>query len=347
MKKGFLPTVLFASFLSLLALPGCKKESTVGIDNDQVVKTPYSLYVANSAGWLLNSNDGQTYSSIFPPDGYAPSLILTSGSNLLFLKDNLHLSTNNGKNFNPVYTLTNKFPWQSMAYDAKYQGVVYIASKSGNGIAISKDNGAHWADDVNWAPNNPPVFEISSFAGLPSGAVFAYSNINNLMFKKDNASANWTPVTNEGFFPVDGAEFYLSSNSSTLFLTDHNGIGGVWYSVDQGFHWLPYDLGQLPGNHHWNCAVSPQEGSSLLVGTDSLGVYRADQNNKFVSATVGLEKNTTVYSMTLKQNTYKNDAVRNFVFIASNKGVYRSEDNGQTWDKMTTGEFDGVYEAAY
>lgn len=347
MKKGFLPIVLFASFLSLVALPGCKKESSIGIDNDQVVKTPYSLYVANNEGWLLNSNDGQTYSSIFPPDGYPPSLILTSGNNLLFLKDNLHLSTNNGKNFNPVYTTVRKFPWQTMAYDARYQGLVYITSENGNGVAVSKDNGVSWADDINWAPNNPPGFEISSFAGLTNGAMFAYSNVNNIMFKKDNASANWTPVTVQGFFPVSGTQFFLSNNSGTLFLTDYNGVGGVWYSVDQGAHWTRFQQGALPMNHHWNCAASPNEGSSYLVGTDSFGVYRADENGVMITATVGLEKYTTVYSMTVKQNIYKNNAVRNFVFIATNKGVYRSEDNGQTWDKMTTGEFDGVYQAAY
>lgn len=346
MKKGFLPTVLFASFLSLVAFEGCKKESSIGIDNDKVVKTPYSLYVGNSNGWLLNSNDGERYSSIFPPDGYAPSVILTSANNLLVLKDNLHMSSNNGKNFNPVYTSVRKFPWQNMAYNSMQQNRVYISSVVGKGIAISKDNGKTWAEDTNWDPSPPPVFEVSSFSGLPNGTVYAFSNLNNVMFKKESPDGNWKPVTMEGLFPVDGTAFFLSSNSTTLFLTDYNGIGGVWYSQDQGLHWKQMNQGALPLNHHWNCAVSPNGDNSFLVGTDSMGVYRV-VNGGFVSATVGLEKNIVVSGMTLKQNTYKNDAVRNYVFIATNKGIYRSEDNGQTWDKMTSGEFDGVYTAAY
>lgn len=346
MKKGFLPSVLLASFISLFALQGCKKDSAIGIDNDKVVKTPYSLYVANDEGWLINSTDGETYSSIFPPDGYAPSLIVTSGSNLLFLKENLHMSANNGKNFNPVFFNAKKFPWQTMAYDFPSHKNIYITSTLGRGISMSKDNGKTWAEDLAWEPNIPPVFDISSFSGLGNGVLFAYSNLNNVMFRKDNSGANWRPVTMEGLFPVDGTAFFLTSNANTLFLTDHNGIGGVWYSEDEGLHWFRVSQSALPKNHHWNCAASPNGGRSILVGTDSMGVYRAD-NGAFVSATVGLEKNTTVYSMAVKKNVYKNDVTRSYVFIATNKGIYRSEDNGQTWDKMTSGQLDGNYRAAY
>lgn len=345
MKKGFLPAVLFASFLSFVSLQGCKKESSIGIDNDKVVKTPYSLYVADNNGWLLNSTDGETYSSIFPPDGYPPSLIITSGNNVLMLKNNLHMSTNNGKNFNPVYTNVKKFPWQTMAYNSYQQNLIFITSQTGRGVAISKDNGKTWEDDMAWDANVPPIFEISSFSGLGNGHVFAYSNLNNVMFKKDNNSDSWTPVTMEGLFPVDGTQFYLTSNSNTLFLTDRNGDGGVYFSQDEGLHWKPYGLVRAMRGHHWNCAGSPG-GSQFLVGMDTVGVYRVE-NGDFRSSTTGLETNTTVYSMAVKSNTYKNNVTRTYVFIATNKGVYRSEDNGYTWDKMTFGEFDGVYKAAY
>lgn len=346
MKKGFLPTVIFSSILSLVALQGCKKESSIGIDNDKVVKTPYSLYVADNQGWLLNSNDGETYSSIFPPDGYAPTLIVTSGQNLLMLKENLHMSTNNGKNFNPVYTTVNKFPWQSMAYNSIQQNRLYITTQLGKGIAVSEDNGKNFKTDLNWEANIPPNFAISSFAGISNGTVFAYSNLNNVMFRKDNSGANWRPVTMEGLFPVDGTQFFLSSNSSTLFLTDYNGLGGVWYSQDEGLHWFSFSIPSQFKNHHWNCAASPSGGTSFLVGSDSVGVFRA-VGSTLVSANVGLEKNIIIHSMSVKSNTYKNDVTRNYVFIATSNGVYRSEDNGQTWDKMTSQELDGDYRVAY
>jgi len=346
MRKGFLPSVLFGAFVSLAALQGCKKESALGIDNDKVVKTPYSLYAANSEGWLINTTDGENFNSVFPPDGYPPSQIVTSGNNLLFLKENLHMSANNGKNFNPVFTNVRKFPWQTMIYDFPSHQRIYITSNTGKGVSYSTDNGKTWQEDLAWEANVPPAYQIGSFSGLGNGKLFAYSNTSNVMFRKDNSAANWTPVTMEGLFPVDGTEYFLTSNSTTLFLTDYRGKGGVWYSEDEGFHWKRFKQGGLPGGHHWNCAASPAGGQSFLVGTDSLGVYRVN-NGGFVSANVGLELNTTVYSMAVKRNIYKNDVIRNYVFIATNIGIFRSEDNGQTWDKMSFSSFDGDYRAAY
>lgn len=346
MQKGFLPSVLFASLISLTALQGCKKESALGIDNDKVVKTPYSLYAANSEGWLINTNDGETYASIFPPDGYAPSAIVTAGENLLFLKQNLHMSSNNGKNFNPVYTNVKKFPWQSSLCYSRGQDRLYVTSNSGKGIAVSSDKGQLFQDDIAWDADIPPVFEISSFASLSNGITFAYSNLNNVTFRKDNAGANWKPVTAEGLFPVDGPGYYLSANDNTIFLTDYAGFGGVWFSEDGGVHWVRYGQGPLPFNKRWLCAQSPNGGQSFLVGTDSAGVYRV-VNGTFVASNVGLEKNMSIYSMAVKKNIYKNDVVRTYVFIGTNKGIYRSEDYGETWDKMTSGSFDGKYTAAY
>jgi hypothetical protein len=346
MQKGFLPSVLFASLVSLIALQGCKKENGLGVDNDKVVKTPYSFYAANSEGWLVNSTDGETYSNIFPPDGYAPNLIITSGNNLMFLKENLHLSANNGKNFNPVFTNVKKFPWQTMAYDYLLHKRMYITSNTAKGISISNDNGKTWEEDVAWEENIPPIFNISSFSGLGNGVLFAFSNLNNVLFRRDNSGANWKPVTMEGLFPVDGTEYFLTSNNNTLFLTDNKGIGGVWYSQDEGFHWARFGQGSLPHFKHWNCAASPNGNLTFLVGTDSMGVYRVE-NGTFVTATGGLEKNTSVHSITVKKNVYKNEVTRTYVFIATNKGIYRSEDYGQTWDKMSFGPFDGKYVAAY
>lgn len=346
MQKGFLPSVLLTATVALSTLQGCKKDNSIGIDNDKVVRTPYSLYVANDQGWLINTSDGITFSSIFPPDGYSPIAILTSGTNLLLVKQNLHLSANNGKNFNPVFTNVKHFPWQTMVYDFPGQGSVYICSKTDQGVSKSLDNGKTWIEDKAWAPDSPPQYEISSFSALANNAIFAYSNLNNVMFRRDAPPDNWVPVTMEGIFPVDGSEYFLTSSNNTLFLTDYMGKGGVWHSVDEGRHWVELSRGELPRNHHWNCAVSPDGGTSLLVGTDSAGAYRWE-GNKFVSSTVGMEKNTSVYRMTVKKNIFKNDAVKTYVYIATSTGIYRSENSGHSWDKVSFGSFDGSYKAAY
>jgi hypothetical protein len=346
MKKGFIPSVIFVSCLAVTGFLGCKKESTLGIDNDSVVKTPYSLYAANSDGALINSTDGTNFMMIFPPDGYKTRLILTSGSNLMILKENLHLSENEGHDFNPVYNRVNPFPWQTMAYNSVYQNRVYIASKDGNGIAYSADSGKTWQLDDAWDDNLPPEFEISSFSGLADKSMYAYSNLNNVLFKKDNVDDSWTPITAEGLFPAAGTKFFLTSNESTLFLTDYSGKGGVWYSDDEGINWTRFGQGDLPLNTHWNCAISPNGGHSFVVGTDSAGIYMV-QNGTLVSATGGLELQTSAYSICEKSNTYKNNVIKNYLFVGTSTGIYRSEDLGRTWDKMTFGVWNQKYVATY
>lgn len=346
MQKGFLPSLLLLSMVSFTVLQGCKKESALGIDNNKVVKTPFSLYASNKEGWLVKTTDGEQYTSIFPPDGYPAHSIITSGTNLLFLKENLHLSENEGRNFNPVFMDAKKFPWKSMLYDFPAQNSMYITTNLHKGVAVSKDQGKTWMADSAFAAGIPAQSEISSFSGLGNGRLFSFSNVNNILYVKDNEGASWTPVTMQGLFPVDGTEYYLSSNNTHLYLTDYRGKGGVWYSEDEGAHWIKFGQGQLPMQHNWNCAATINEGQTFLVGTDSFGIYRVE-NGTFITATVGLDDYTSVYSITEKRNIYKNDAIKNYVFIGTDKGIFRSEDNGITWDKMTFGEWNGQYVATY
>lgn len=337
MNKRYLYSLFIIPLLLLITLQSCKKESTLGIDNNKVIKTPYSLYVADADGALYLSNDGERYQNIFPPDAYPTSIIIMADTNILFLKKNLHLSQKDARNFNPTYLQVEHFPWQAMAYNFKPHHRIYITSKLGKGVAFSKDNGVTWETDEAWAENLPPSIIVSSFAGLTSSnALFAFSNKNSVLLRKSSADDNWNAVTAEGFFPVDGTEYYLVSSDNTLFLVDYKGGGGVWFSEDEGSHWKRFQQGDLPRKINWNSAFSPEGGKSLLVGTDSTGVYRVD-NDRFVPSTGGLEIITKVYSFTEKSNTYKNDNVKNYVFIATDKGIYRSEDRGRNWDKMTYG----------
>jgi len=346
MNKRYLSSLLILSCLAFSTLQSCKKESALGVDNDKVVKTPYSLYAADNDGALISSTDGENYVNVFPPDGYATKLILTAGPNLMFLKENLHLSENNGQSFNPCFTKVKTFPWQSMAYYFRNHNRAYITASMGKGIAYSDDNGKTWKEDEAWPSNTPPSFEVSSFTGLTStSTLFCFSNKNNILFQKTSADASWEPVTAEGFFPVNGTQFYLVSNSNTLFLVDYTGKGGVWYSENSGAHWYRLEQGALPYNVKYNCALSPDGARSLVVGTDA-GAYRVDDNS-FVTANGGFEINTSVYSISLKSNTYKNDAVKHFVFIGTNHGIFRSEDRGRTWDKMTYADLNKKYTAIY
>lgn len=336
MKRKNLFLALAISVLGLSSLQSCKKESALGIDNDVVIKTPYSLYFADIDGALYLTNDGEHYQNIFPSDAFPVHLLLQADTNLLMLKKNLHISKNNG-NFVPSYYDTKFFPWNSMAYYFAPHKTIYLTSKVSRGVAISKDNGETWQNDEAFAANMPPGIEPSSFAGLKStNAMFCFSNKNNVLMRRGNPDEDWTPVTSEGFFPVDGTQFYLVSNDNTLFLVDQRGRGGVWYSEDEGAHWFRFQQGELPVKVNWNAAIATDQGRTIVVGTDSLGAYVVN-NDQFVSSNGGLEIASKIYSFVKKANVYKNGNVKNYIYMANNYGMYRSENNGKDWDKLTFG----------
>lgn len=349
MQKGRLPSILTSALLLCVALLGCKKENTLGIDNDKVISTPYSLFAADSSGAIVKTNDGSQFANVFPPDGYPPLLLLTSGPNLMMVKDNLHLSTNSGRDFNPVYTHLNKFPWQTMAIDYPEHDRVYITSTKDSGIVFSPDHGLTWMKDSLWAPATqlPPSFIISSFSGLKNGKLFAYSNEGNVLFLKDGPDGNWTPVTTEGSFPVGHSEYFLTSNNNTLFLIDHKGVGGAWYSEDEGIHWTKYNQGTLPLNTTYYCAIAPNpEGNTLLVGTASFGIFRAE-NGVFTASSGGLLTGASAYSLAAKDNYYKNNVMKHYIYVGTSDGMYRSENHGQTWYQLTSGVWKQKYVAIY
>lgn len=345
---------LHSSFLKLslsigllAGLYSCEKYSSLGEDNNKVVRTPYGLYMGAEDGSIIHSNNGIDFNIKFPTDGYPISHIMASGENLFIIKAKLHKSNNEGKSFNATFEDYELYPWESMMLSSIHQDRIYIAGKFGRGIIYSDDAGETWQEEEeDYLPENlPPSYKISSYAELGNGTIFAYSNKSNLLLKKVNNDEAWEPVTSEGFFPVTGTNYYLTSNATHIFLVDYNGRGGAWYSEDEGNFWTRIEQGELPTRIKYNAAVSGGYGSTLVIGTDK-GSYFND-NGRFVEAFGGLEKETEVYTLTHKRNTFKNDNVKDYIYMGTNTGIYRSEDLGRTWDLLTKGALQKSYKSSF
>jgi hypothetical protein len=130
------------------SMHSCRRSN--GIDNNNVIQTPFSLLFSDTAGALFNTNDGRNYNGVlFSPDGKSCRAIATSGVNILWAKKNLYYSNNDGKNFNSSYDSLLSFAAvtcdgqvlntnQSMLLNIpKWDNRVYT-------ISDSKDAGKNW-----------------------------------------------------------------------------------------------------------------------------------------------------------------------------------------------------------
>lgn len=338
-KFRLLYTIAALAALSL-GIQGCKKLN--GIDNNAVIEKPYGLFVIDTVGAMYNTNDGVTYKEIlFPPDGFPTRSFITAGENILWVKGNTHLSDNNAQNFNPTNLQTNPQAFEkSMIFYVESWDRVYLSSTSGRlGCMFSDSKGElnSWQPDTKFDPNLIDPVSFTSFTQLKKGTVIAYDYINNRTFFKNGKDDNWIEQTGGNKLPTPAA-FYLTRFNNTVIATDYTGLNGVWYSNDDGKTWGSY--GGLP-NRILYAAHAPFD-RTLLVATDSAGVYEL-QGGTFVPVNSGLDIAATVRGITSKDDLYKNDAVKQYVYIATNTGIFRSEDLGKNWIKVKPGNFIGAY----
>lgn len=327
MLKSYLSYIGLAVVLLSATLQSCTKSD--GINNNQVILTPYSLYYGDSSGTITNTNDGiNTKPLAFPPDGFPVLGLCTSGNNLFFIKTNLQVSINNSSNFNPTYTNLNIFGIPSMCiYNVADQNRVYVASTLGWAY-YSDSNGKPntWVLDT-FASNIGGSVSITSYTELANGTLVGYDGVNNRTFIKHGKYNNaWQENTGSSNQLPSGGRFTITHSGNDIVAVDYTGANGAWYSKDQGQDWFQYS--GLPNTPLLSVAAPFDQ--TILIGT-KVGIFRLI-NGSFMLSNNGLGNNTVVYGIVAKENIYVNVVTpQQYVFLATNNGLYVSKDLGKNW----------------
>jgi hypothetical protein len=194
----------------LASLHSCTKKVS-GIDNNQVIETPFSLFFSDTAGALYSSNDGKTIrSTLFHADGYPSYAICVANNNLLWGKNALFLSGNNGVNFNHAFDSFGHYPGvacngfpinvnQSMMIDIPDWNRVYTVSFepwAGNYLGLrfslsSGQQGTWWTEGRPDTEGNcgnygdePYTITMTSLTMLKNGVLCGYDGMHNREFYK-------------------------------------------------------------------------------------------------------------------------------------------------------------------
>lgn len=146
MRRYLLLTCSLAAAV-VAVFSGCNR--TTGIDNNNVITTPFALYFSDTAGALYYTNDGRTYKGfVFPPDGRPCRSLVTSVYNVLWAKTHLYYSNNDGRNFNHTHDSLTSIP--TMLCNGEHmdlnQTMMLNSEKWNNRVyaCSSADNPSNW-----------------------------------------------------------------------------------------------------------------------------------------------------------------------------------------------------------
>lgn len=302
---------------------------------------------------------------------------------IMVKKQRLYYSSNNGVNFNIGYdsvradliwdstSVCNRYTGalnQSMLLDAPDHNAVYVAATPlinppfGSAVAFSQTHATRgiWALkllDTTGAHVGTRPDAINSMTRLKNGTMIGYHYLTNRFYydvNKPYQGVGWQESTGNtaGLPGVGDPErqtgtglpttdtFTIGHINNRLIAGSLRCTGFVMYSDDSGRNWLPFNT---IANAPVLCIAAPFE-QFLLIGTHGGGLWILNQHtNVLQQAKNGLPANLIVRNAVGKEVTYRNDVVQQYMYIATNLGIYQSKDGGLNWTLTIKGDFGCIY----
>lgn len=182
------------------------------------------------------------------------------------------------------------------------------------------------------------------FAGTNGGGIYRTTNSSmeweNISRSPENAhyGQNWMLPYIKGTNNID----VDPNNPDTVYAgTGYLGKGQLFQSLDAGLSWNTNteQWNGLRNLKHAVMAVIQGPQGYVWYGTEGDGAYYSmDDRESFSSANSGLTHGTTVKDMVHVSGTSGASAR---LYAGTKKGIYRSDNGGQDWSKITTDDFVG------
>lgn len=209
-------------------------------------------------------------------------------------------------------------------------GDLHMATTS-FGVFRSTDQGATWIPERDGLPAYSPFYRwVTAIACASNGDLYCGTKAYGA-YRLPNGSTQWTNIS-AGLPRWDIGGMDIDAEGRLWATTD----GGVWYSDDEGITWISSN-GQLANSTVY--ALTSGTGERVIAGTSQSVLFSDDDGSTWTPSTAGLPRAISILSLATASNgtVYAGGGeVSNPAFYLEPR-IYRSTDNGVTWDTISNG----------
>ncbi|MDP2709003.1 MAG: YCF48-related protein [bacterium] len=210
----------------------------------------------------------------------------------------------------------------SLAIDPGDNKAIYAGSIE-NGLLYSYDGAEGWQ-----VANGLGKVNITNIAVDPADKCLIYATAVNKVFKSEDCSRTWNPV----YFDNDTKAIVSSliidhTNSANIFIGTSN--GDIIKSSDFGVSWRA--LARLDSSVD-KIVISSASSKIMFAGTTAKGIFRSidggEKWEKLADKLTAFDGSNRFRDLVIVKSDKAN------IFLATNYGLLKSTDNGDTWSKI-------------
>ena len=232
-----------------------------------------------------------------------------------------------------------------LAFYAAPKAVLLVGTEGG-GIFRSTDRGDTWTP-VNTGLRFEPKSIFWSVTAFAQKSDMLYAGTRDGLYASSDAGTTWHHVSSfQKYASISG--LVVAPISGLVVIRDRIYVGtttGVWYS-DDGDSWIPVNDGltsRIPGRDRFAMSIDllSKAGTTLVAGTRG-GVFRKRENEaSWTAINVPFDEPSGgewVYSFAAIGNLMYGGGHRGFRGGYSDEardGIFRSDDEGDTWTRIT------------
>jgi hypothetical protein len=330
-----------AILLSALVLSSCDKYNN--ISNTNTIKKPYALYMGGMYGNLAKTNDGELFD--WPQKAgttHFSNGLLTTENRIIHLRKHIYVADATKPYHAPVQQnnwLVRGTIITNDSFGGNYLNI-YCHDKSRNEVYVSTTNGlvisTNGGKDAFILDGKLPPTGLgfpTSIVQLSNDKLYTWDETSKKVCRRDlpvsGVSQNW--VTTAAALPTANSQrWMLGSQVDRLWAVEKRMYNQPRYSTDEGVNFT--SASGLPDSATVTLAKTTKVNGDFFIGIDSVGLYRYNKaSNKFLLSNGGLPQNIRCFDIVSKRNEYVSGETKDYIYLATNLGLYMSDDDGKNW----------------